>query len=512
MKGICFPEESKPTRLYHSGDLGDIIYSLLFAKTLRPVHLILGPDTRFELREQMTKQRFEWLEPLLRSQCWIKELDYSDHPVPVKHNLNEFRSTWFDPRTGCAKKRRLFETYPQHFGYPALPEDEPWLSAVPTGESQRPVVINRSFRYRNPRFPWKEISRKYAGRMRFVGLEDEYEDWVSQFGKTAEYRPVDSAMELAQMIAGSELFIGNQSFPMSLALALNVRIVQETFDGTPDCIFHRPNVIYGHLTTRFQLPEISMATHRVVTTRPNRDGLIELGPCADAFGIGDTLSITPLAKGLGKRAVMILPKSMENMEFMFRNLCQTRISEQHPVFLWIGGKQLVSLSKLQMFNLGHLDPMPHIELDPEQIKEAKAAISHYANPIAFCPTCSKQWSHMRQRPPFYWKTIIPVLLKRYTVLQFGWPDYPLIDGAVRMPFSSLEQTAALYSVIGNYVGVHTGDYHLMLAVGGRCVVADAEPQPKFNRECWTYDASKRVQYAMLSDPRTVLEAIERLEL
>lgn len=512
MKAGCFqPDDftaNKLWRCYHSGDLGDIIYSLLFCKRLGNIHLMLGPDSRVKVREPMTQKRFDWLRPLLDVQPWIKSVEFvPSRPLNLDYNLNDFRHTWFSPRSGHAQKKRLFEVYFEHFRYPPPDETQPWLEVEPRPDSERPVIVSRSPRFHSPFFNWQAVSNRYAGRMRFIGHEQEFKDWSKAFGDTAVLEPVSDALGMAQYIAGAELFIGNQSFPMSLALALNIPVLQEVCEVTPDCIFHRSNAQYSNRGP-IVLPPLK-STMRPVTNIKNREGLYELGPCADAFGLGDTLTITPVAKALGNKAVMIMPKAIEHMAFLFKGLCNVRIDENYPVFPW--RHEPVVPSKLARFGLTGVEPIPVVQLDPALVTRVRPILDGIPSPLAFNPTCSKTWSHMRQRPAPFWERIVRELSSRFTICQFGRTDFPLIDGARRMPWVNLEELAALYSIIGNYCGVHTGDHHLMLAVGGRCVVAEPDPVPEFHTELWSYN-SPRIQYGKLSNPNTVLEAIKRLPL
>ncbi len=352
------------------------------------------------------------------------------------------------------------------------------------------------------------MSERYAGRIRFVGYQQEFDKWTAEFGHTAEYQPVVNALDMANRIAGAELFIGNQTFAMALALALNVPLIQETSPVTADCIFNRPNAVYS-IRSPIKLPDLK-PTMRPVINRPNREGLIELGPCADAYGLGDTLTITPLATVLGKKAVMLMPEKMRGLSFIFNGLCQLRFTDNYPIFPWLGGKHAAA-QKLSAFGFHATSPIPAIKLRPEAIEKAKVLLQGFPSPVAFCPTCSRTWEHVRQRPPLFWKPIIAELSKRYTVCQFGRLEYPLVEGAARMPFAEVETLAAMYHLIGNLVSVNTGDYHLMLAVGGRCVVVEPEPLPNGHAISWDYQ-TPRIVYAKLSHPQTVLDAIKKLPL
>lgn len=515
MKGPCLePADRRPTpliRCYHSGDLGDIIYSLGFCRSLGTVSYAIGPDPAVQVREAMTTGKFQWLRPLLQRQPWIEEALFAPRPPnPLHYNLNEFRWSWFAPKNAHRRDRSLYQAYPEHFGKPPLPESEPWLVADPAPDTAHPVIVSRTARWRNPAFPWKQIVDRYRGKIAFVGLDSEWAEFERTWGTgVGVYRPINDALDLANVILGARLFIGNQSFPMALALGLGVPLIQEACPGQHDCILARDNsqFVTGNSV---KLPDLGTQPMRPVTvTSTRKDKKIELGPFVGAPGIGDTLMVTPLARALGERALMFLPPAMSRLAFLFRGICPVTIVENPPYFTFQVNK-LQSAGLLGLFGLGHVDPIPSINQDQALLQKARTMLAHYQNPIAFCPTCSRHWANQRQRPWTFWRDIIRQLAQRYTVLQFGLPDYPTIDKAVRMPFVSLEELAALYHEIGIYIGVHTGDHHLMLACGGRAVVAEADPWNE--GPCWTYDAPARIRYGKLSNPKTVQDAIASFRL
>lgn len=498
----------KPNVAYHSGDLGDIIYSLLFLKNIGKLQLHIGPSDRYRLRENMSYGKFQWLAPLLQRQPWIESVSWSDGPPWFLHyNLNDFRDLWFSAAYAHKGDKQLWDVYREHFGGPELCQDQAWLEADPAYDSNHPVIINRSFRWRNDAFPWRMIATKYFGKMAFVGLHDEFLDWTRQFGKSAEYRPVVDALDLANIIAGAELFIGNQSLPMAIALGLNKPLIQETCQGQPDCILKRPNAQFTFRSFNIQLPEIK--PHRVVSLQPGRSGLIELGPCSGAPGIGDTLMLLPVARALSGKAVMLLPSHLMKYAFMFYNVCKVVESDEYPVFPWPGPMQQ-SAGHLARLGLNGVDPTPAIENREEARKRAESTLEGIKNPLAFCPTCSRHWVTTRQAGPEFWQPVIESLKQRFTVMQFGLPDYPLVEGAIRAPYLSIEHLAAVYQRIGVYVGVNTGDYHLMVAVGGKVVVAN--PNPWNEEAAWNYRLPGRAAYARITDNRTVLNAIAQLPL
>lgn len=111
-----------------------------------------------------------------------------------------------------------------------------WLKVDPDKGMSERVVINRSPRYQNDMFPWDVVAQKYGKALLFVGLPEEHYWFEERFGKV-EYRPTKDMLEVAKLIAGSFLFIGNQSSAMTLAEGLKKRRLQETCLTVPDCIY-----------------------------------------------------------------------------------------------------------------------------------------------------------------------------------------------------------------------------------------------------------------------------------
>ena len=121
---------------------------------------------------------------------------------------------------------------------------EPWLRVKPSRQGGGRIVCHRSPRYHNPYFRWDEIGAKFGTQLLFVGLPHEVEELRRVTKVHAEYLITHDYLELAKLIAGADLFIGNQSSPMGLAIGLGVPFIQETCLWTPDCLYPRENGFY----------------------------------------------------------------------------------------------------------------------------------------------------------------------------------------------------------------------------------------------------------------------------
>lgn len=132
--------------------------------------------------------------------------------------------------------------------------NDPWLKVEPSLKSKGRIVCNRTGRYRGEYFQWAKLVAHYRHRLLFVGLHHEWREFIGHFGYV-EFAPTKNMLEVAQLIAGAELFVGNQSCANAIAEGLKQSLIQEVSPKFPDCIFKRPNaqhVVDGSMT----LPDI----------------------------------------------------------------------------------------------------------------------------------------------------------------------------------------------------------------------------------------------------------------
>lgn len=251
----------------HSGSLGDLIYSLPVVKhfgrgdfyiklhagnyTSRKYGYAGIPIVNAYHKEKFLESDVEMLAPLLAAQPYInKVIATEDRDMIADYDLDSFRGVMWRSFTG-----NYLEGYFRTFNIPYTSQDiiTPWLTAEP--KSIAPIVIARTFRYRNPNSitRWKQyVALDDFDKMAiFVGHEDEYNDFVETFcSKTRKpelFKPKDF-LELAQVIAGSYYVISNQTFVYSLAQGLGKATSLETIpDRTLDnneCFFNRPDCYY----------------------------------------------------------------------------------------------------------------------------------------------------------------------------------------------------------------------------------------------------------------------------
>ncbi len=247
--------KDRPLVFHHSGDLGDIIYSLPVMKALGGGVLFVSSDCRYPFpgrpRVKLDHPGSNLFTPFLERQSYVWKAKYTpETPHSTDVDLNAFRLAYAERRTENFKS--LFHLHLDAYGLD-YPEDEPWLeSGGPIEVPGRPILVNRTPRYRNEHFPWSAMVRQYGERMAFVGLPPEYEQFRhfgEPFGIKVPFIQTDTIDELAMYLAGAKVFIGNQSSPMAIALGLGKNIIQECWQGNSNCLFRRKNCIYFGVTT-----------------------------------------------------------------------------------------------------------------------------------------------------------------------------------------------------------------------------------------------------------------------
>lgn len=252
-----------PSKLKHSPDkcrsfksnvdMGDQIYSLLFAKKFKTKEIYLdweqkmGSYTRenfiTNFKNKFSKESAEFLLPLINYQSYIDkaelydsqdfDVDYGewDKNVPLHSgtNLLDFHATKFDLNW----------------------EDchEPWLEAPMSDKkflSDINYVINRTPRHNSGKGKLKGLLGVLnPDKCLYVGLPTEYEAFVSEFNFITGFYKAENALDLASIINAIPNFIGNQSLPCAIAKGLGKNCIIELGSSGANYVFHlRKNISY----------------------------------------------------------------------------------------------------------------------------------------------------------------------------------------------------------------------------------------------------------------------------
>ena len=201
----------------HNGSAGDALYHLQPVKQLGGGNFYIYPAAKPDHR--MLRSHAESVLALIRNQPYItaaawredvEGLDLSGWRENYKNNTNltDMCCTWL--------------------GLPHPPRCEPWLQ-VPDIKRVAKVVINRCPRWRNDKFPWLRAYMMYGKEAVFVGRPEEHSEFCFSWGPIS-YHYTENHLELAKVIAGADLFIGNQSSAAAVAEGMKVAMVQETLN------------------------------------------------------------------------------------------------------------------------------------------------------------------------------------------------------------------------------------------------------------------------------------------
>lgn len=223
----------------HSGTTGDLIYGLALMKHFGGGEFFLhlnqvdwigvhyyGNQPSPYHQGRMNMKDYEFLKDFMLAQDYVSDFKILDNSTEISHNLDRFRTLF------VGHPANYINTYCMAFrindeSIRDLISDGPWLS-VPNPKSipDKPYVVNRTSRGftaagKNPR--WDDFKNQGIDQKSiFVGLPDEYEEFKKMSGWDIEYYPTSTMLELAEIIAGCEHFIGNQSSALSVAQGLRV--------------------------------------------------------------------------------------------------------------------------------------------------------------------------------------------------------------------------------------------------------------------------------------------------
>lgn len=229
-----------------SGDAGDVVYllSILQAIPEGPHDLLIEEKDEFTGTGRITdgpQRLVNFIHRLVSLQPYIKScrmIEASDFP--------RWRSGGFRRAGLHSPTAPLLIAHLNHFNKIVgtgleVDTSKPWITVDKSPATSSRVVINRTSRYRNHHFPWRDVVSFYGPRLLFVGLPHEHKEFCETYG-FVDYLPTGDMLDLAQAIAGSFLFIGNQSCAFALAEGMKHNAIQETSLKIPDCIFKRDNV------------------------------------------------------------------------------------------------------------------------------------------------------------------------------------------------------------------------------------------------------------------------------
>ncbi|MCD0487100.1 hypothetical protein LPB86_02590 [Pedobacter sp. MC2016-14] len=215
----------------HSGNAGDIIYAL---PTLKKLHELTGAQINLYLRlnqplilsnalshplgnVMLNQKMTDQLSPLISKQEYINLVEpYADQSIHI--DLDYFRSGVFPLDRGNIARWCGYTT--------GVSADlwKKWLDVTPNEKYAETIILARSGRYQNVELDFSFL--KNYQNIKFVGVSSEFVE-MQKIIPQLEWVQVNDFLELAEIIAGCKFFIGNQSFPFSIAEGLKVSRILE---------------------------------------------------------------------------------------------------------------------------------------------------------------------------------------------------------------------------------------------------------------------------------------------
>lgn len=215
---------------YHRGSLGDIIYAL-------PTIISYGGCDCLFLRAQY---HTNFLRELLERQPSIKKVELHDRREGLI-NLSSF--------AGIALSKPSQHLVVSHLESQNKQDDcliewktQPWLFCIESN-NVADIIVNRTGHYHDKQELDWSILGQYKDRCKFVGYRKEWKQFIRAYKIDIGFHPTENALELAQVINGSKLFIGNQSLPFALAEAMKKNRCLEAYCALNNC---QPQNQNGH--------------------------------------------------------------------------------------------------------------------------------------------------------------------------------------------------------------------------------------------------------------------------
>jgi hypothetical protein len=211
----------------HTGHIGDIIAFLPAFQKLNGTTLLIQDGSHME---PMKGFKFDTLKPLLESQGI--ETTMQANGICVDVDVSGWRECYSDHLSLLDAQARFVGAIPRNKHFTI---DSPWIKVSPDRLTKGRVIFNKTPRYPNHKFPWKDVVKHFNSKALFIGTPQEHKEFCALFGNV-EYYKTESCLDVAKAIQGADFFVGNQSSSFWIAAALRKPLLQETFEPAPNSI------------------------------------------------------------------------------------------------------------------------------------------------------------------------------------------------------------------------------------------------------------------------------------
>ena len=210
----------------HGGKLGDMVFAI-------PAINALGGGTLY------TKNKYNiFLGPLFVGHTLVSDMDvYNYPPRPGKKSLAKVLEPlvfWSESHQREIINLDLYKDTRRHYIYSAewvctlvskLPGfvqqdlEKPWLLDIPKKEIAKLVMTWTPYQHDKEEIDYNILS-DYMKDLIFLGSPKDYWWFSQKFSFRPELITANNGLEVASIIAGSKLYIGNQGFCWSVAEAM----------------------------------------------------------------------------------------------------------------------------------------------------------------------------------------------------------------------------------------------------------------------------------------------------
>lgn len=195
------------------------------------------------------------------------------------------------------------------------------------------------------------------------------------------------------------------------------------------------------------------------------------------IALGDALGYTAIMNATPACLHMLDCEQNRNLAHLFYGIGNVEFTkeERHTNEEIRGMNTHFTRKILRHYGLERYSCTPRIKLTPQEVGYGRQWIRQYTNPFVIRDLASGRGG--RSIPPAMAQALVDANPER-TFINFGTSaSHPLstqeeskLERVVYIYDLPIRMVAAIYYAIGRYVGADTGNFHLMLAVGGKCDV------------------------------------------
>jgi len=209
-------------KFFHSGSRGDIIYSL-------PSIIYMGGGDLY-----LSKlDQYDDLKTLLETQRYLYNVKlYSGEKMDI--DLSRYR------KNPNIDKQHLAITHLQCVNG-TYDLSKPWMLGIEP-KSIAPIVVHRTTRYHDMYNIDYSILQKFKDQVIFIGNDVDYIAFERKYGNIPRYKCSD-LLEMAKVISGCKIFIGNQSVGFAISEAIKKKRFLEVCMEKNNCL---PNSNNGY--------------------------------------------------------------------------------------------------------------------------------------------------------------------------------------------------------------------------------------------------------------------------